>query len=251
MILKPTLGKEFEKSSKPSKQRGAPKDSGILKITKISQQVKRSDRYSIYVNDKYSFSLSEYQLAGSRLRIGKEFTQVELDDLVNESVFGKAYERALNYVMIRPRSEKEIKDYLTRTFMYPKPKSYVDKNGERHFVKQEVDKEKVAVLIERVLARLLEKGYINDEAFAKAWISSRQLTKKTSKRKLEQELRAKYVDQNIIATLLQNTEEVEQENLKAIIIKKQRQVKYHDDIKLTQYLLRQGFNYEDIKNELS
>ena len=28
---------------------------GQLKITKISQQIKKSDRYSVYINGKYSF----------------------------------------------------------------------------------------------------------------------------------------------------------------------------------------------------
>jgi len=251
-ILKTTLGTEF---SEPPKKRGSnkfvDKTPGVLVITKISQQVKRQDRYSIYVNEKYTFSLSEYQLAGSGLRVGKQFTQAELDELIGESNFGKAYERSLNYVMIRPRSEREIKDYLTRTFLYPKSKTYVDKAGKRHFVKQEVDKEKTNQMITRVIDRLRTKGYINDEAFAKAWISSRQLTKKSSKRKLEQELRAKNVDQDIISTLLQSADINEEVNLRAFIDKKRRNIKYHDDVKLTQYLLRQGFNYQDIKDALS
>ncbi len=251
-ILKPTLGNEF--SGAPKKRSGhkpVDKMPPALTITKISQQVKRPDRYSIYVNEKYTLSLSEYQLAGSGLRTGKQFTEAELDELIGESNFGKAYERSLNYVMIRPRSEREIKDYLTRTFLYPKPKTYVDKVGERHFIKQEVDKEKTNHMISRVIDRLRTKGYIDDEAFAKAWINSRQLTKKTSKRKLEQELRAKSVDQNIITSLLQTEDINEQDNLQAFIGKKRRNIKYRDDVKLTQYLLRQGFNYQDIKDALS
>lgn len=222
-----------------------------MKITKISQQVRRQDRYSIYVDEKYLFSLNEYQLASSGLRIGKELTESEVESFATESQFGKAYERSLNYVMIRPRSEKEIKDYLTRTFLYPKPKTYVNKKGERVFKKQEVDKAKVAEMIERVLQRLNDKGYINDEAFAKSWVASRQLHKKPSKRKLEQELYAKGIDQKIIATVLQNSEETEKDNLLELVKKKRRLVRYQDNQKLTTYLLRQGFNYDDIKECIS
>jgi regulatory protein len=248
-LLKPTLGAEYNEGSGESKKNRALKnaDNPQLTVTKIAQQVKRQDRYSVYINEKYSFSLSEYQLAGSGLRIGKIFTAEELSDFIGESEFGKAYERALNYVMIRPRSEKEIKEYLTRTFMYPKSKSYVDKEGVRHFIKKEVDKQNVAVMIERVLARLKEKGYINDQSFAAAWVNSRQLVKKSSKRKLEQELRAKGVDQEVIATLLQNNNDQEVNNLKELIAKKRRLTRYQDETKLIQYLLRQGFNYDDIK----
>ena len=225
-------------------------DKSVLKITKISQQDKRQDRYSIYVNEKYSFSLSEYQLAGSGLRLGKEFTATELETLQNESKFGKAYERALNYVMIRPRSQREIFDYLKRSFMYPRPKMYTDKAGQQHFKKVEVDKVQTGEMIERVIDRLQTKGYINDEAFARAWIQSRQLTKKSSKRKLEQELRAKQVDSEIIATLLQNEDINEIQNLNDLITKKRRLQRYQDTVKLTQYLLRQGYNYDDIKSSL-
>lgn len=221
-----------------------------MKITKIQQQVKRNDRYSIYIDEVYSFSLSDYQLVSSGLHVGKEFTAEELDTFLQESNFGKAYERALNYVMIRPRSEKEIKEYLTRTFLYPKPKVYKMKTGETRIKKQQVDKEKTIHMIERVISRLHEKGYINDASFAKAWINSRQLTKKSSKRKLEQELMVKGVNSEIIQELLQNRQETEQENLKELIAKKSRLTKYQDTVKLTQYFLRQGFSYEDIKDAL-
>lgn len=221
-----------------------------MKITKISQQVKRKDRYSIYVDEKYSFSMSDYQLVNAGLRVGKEYTEEALSELINESQFGKAYERALNYVMIRPRSVKEIKDYLTRTFLYPKPKMYVNKKGERVIKKQQVDKPTVQHMIERVLGRLEEKGYSNDQTFADAWVRSRQLTKKSSKRKLQQELQVKGVHSDIISKVLDDGSIDEQENLKKMIEKKQKQTRYQDEKKLIQYLLRQGFSYSDIKDAL-
>lgn len=221
-----------------------------MKITKIAQQVKRKDRYSVYVDEKYSFSLSDYQLVTAGLRVGKEYTQTELSELINESQFGKAYERTLNYVMIRPRSVREIRDYLTRTFLYPKPKMYINKKGERIVTKKDVDKSAVQHMIERVLERLEEKGYSNDQKFAEAWVRSRQLTKKSSKRKLQQELQAKGVASDIIASVLSNESIDETENLKKMIEKKQKQSRYQDETKLKQYLLRQGFSYSDIKDAL-
>ena len=221
-----------------------------MKLTKIQQQIKRKDRYSVYVDEKYLFSLSEYQLAASGLRLGQELTADEVDNFAKESQFGKAYERSLNYVMIRPRSEKEIRDYLTRTFLYPKPKSYTDKAGQRHFKKQTVDTQQVSEMIERVMGRLQEKGYINDESFALSWVTSRQIHKKPSQRKLEQELRAKGVESEIIATVLQKSDISEKDNLAELVAKKRRLTRYQDKSKLTHYLLRQGFRYEDIKEVL-
>lgn len=220
-------------------------------ITKITPQIRRADRYSIYINEKYAFSLHEYQLAQSGLRVGKSVTASELEKFANESQFGKAYERTLNYVLLRPRSEKEIQDYLTRTFLYPKPKSFVDKSGVRHVKKPEVDTLATNEMIRRVMARLQEKGYIDDLAFAKAWVASRQQVRKSSTRKITQELKMKGVAEHIIATVLHNTEETEKENLRELIAKKQRLSRYQDESKLIAYLLRQGFLYSDIKDALS
>jgi regulatory protein len=222
-----------------------------MKITAIKSQVKRKDRFSVYVDDKYSFSLSDYQLVGSGLTVGKEFTAEELDNLIQESNFGKAYERSLNYVMIRPRSEKEIRDYLTRTFLYPKAKVYTDKSGQKHLKPQKVDKPKATVMIGRVIDRLSVKGYINDESFARAWINSRQLTKNLSRRKLWQELKQKGLSDEIINSSLEQANINENQNLQAVVNKKRRLSRYQDDQKLIEFLLRQGFNYDEIKTVMS
>ena len=224
---------------------------GQLKITKISQQIKKSDRYSIYINDKYSFSLNEYQLSSANISIGKIVTKTELENYATESQFGKIYERALGYVMIRPHSSKEIHDYLVRILFYPRPKSYVDKSGQRQYIKQAVDKVQAQQILDRVVARLSEKGYINDEVFANAWVASRTSNKKSSTRKMRQELLVKGVSDQIIATVLQKNDINERDNIKYIISKKWRQQKYQDDTKLKQYLLRQGFSYDDIKDTLN
>src|SRR5690606_3092183 len=156
----------------------------------------------------------------------------------------KAYERALNYVMIRPRSEKEIKDYLVRTFLYPKPKSFVDKNGVRHIKKIDVDTEAVTDMMARVMARLQEKGYINDKTFARGWGASGKQRKKSSISKMTQEIKVKGINEDIIATVLQNSEEREKAKLKEMISKKQRLTRYQATVKLTQYLLRRVFLYD-------
>lgn len=221
-----------------------------MKISKISQQVKRPDRYSVYVDEKYEFSLHEQQLAESGIRVGHELTVNQLADYKNESLFGKAYERVLKYIYIRPRSRREIVEYLTRIYMYPKPKIYTDKDGNLVVVKQTADKPVISQLINRLMERLEAKGYINDAAFARAWVESRQLTKRTSVRRLQQELQAKSVDQDIIATVLQNLVTTDMDNLREIIIKKQRISRYKDPKKLILYLQRQGYKYSDIVTAL-
>ena len=222
-----------------------------MKITKISQQIKRHDRYSVYVDRKYEFSLHEQQLTELSLKTNQEVSDDQLSEYKNDSLFGKAYERTLKYVFMRPRSKKEILDYLARSYMYPKPKVYINKSGDRVVKKQVVDKLATQNIIDRVIERLQSRGYVNDEVFAKAWFESRQFTKKPSRRKIQQELQQKGIDQEIIATLLQNYESTETDNLRYLIDKKRKISRYQDDAKLVPYLVRQGFSYSDIKRELS
>ena len=56
---------------------------------------------------------------------------------------------------------------------------------------------------ETVLDRLTEVGLIDDEAFAEAWVSSRQAGRGLARRALKAELRAKGVDDDVAATAVE------------------------------------------------
>ncbi|OGL30490.1 hypothetical protein A3F37_01290 [Candidatus Saccharibacteria bacterium RIFCSPHIGHO2_12_FULL_41_12] len=197
-----------------------------MKITDIKKQVKRSDRYSIYGDNKYVFSLSENELLNSGIKINQEYDGEELERLQRVVVLDKAYDRSLNMISRRPRSIWEMKQYL-------KQKDYSED------------------VIEEVLNKLSNRKYIDDQKFAEAWVRDRRLLKKTSKRRLQQELRAKRVSDEIIQKVLLDDETDEHEVLKQLIEKKRSQTRYQDDQKLIQYLIRQGFNYSDIKGLIS
>jgi regulatory protein len=111
-------------------------------------------------------------------------------------------------------------------------------------------KEGVSVaLTERVFSRLDERGYLNDESFARYWAENRQLRKGISQRKLQAELRAKGVNPTIIEEAIGSNERDDSDELKKVIEKKAR--RYDDPQKLIAYLARQGFSYDDIKSALA
>ena len=85
-----------------------------MKITSIKQQIKRVDRYSIFVDDKYSFSLSESALLDSQLVRGQELTAKQVAEYKQLSNDDKLYNQALRYVAMRPRSRWEAGFYLER-----------------------------------------------------------------------------------------------------------------------------------------
>jgi regulatory protein len=208
-----------------------------MKITGISAQQKDKNRINIMVDGKYRFSLDIFQYADFGIKVGQEYTDDELIVLETESQFGKAYTRALEYCLMRPHSSKEMRDYL-----YRKTRDTRTKTGG-------IKKGLPVEITHRVFDRLVEKNYINDEAFASYWIENRNMQKGASRRKLQAELRSKGVDSSIIDRLLSESSRTDEDELQKIIAKKR--ARYPDDQKLMQYLARQGFSYDDIKQALS
>lgn len=212
-----------------------------MKITNISLQTKNPDRVNVSVDGSFLFSLDIAQVGDLGLKVGKDYTESELAELMNESQFGKLYARSLEYSLMRPHSAREMKDYLwrkTRETAYRSRKSGEIKK--KPGVSQEI--------ADRVYTKLVEKGYIDDERFAVWWAESRNLVKGASSRKLRSELQAKGVAPGIIDTVLNDSERTDDQEIQKIIAKKRS--KYPDEQKLMQYLARQGFSYDTISAAL-
>lgn len=198
-----------------------------MKITSIKSQVKRQGRYSIFVEGKYAFSLSDTALLESKLVNGQDLSEIELGELKKLSDQDKLLSQTINFVSIRPHSKWEIEQYLQRKKCPP-------------------------ALADKILNKLSIMGYLDDSKFASAWVDSRLLRKPTSLRKLEQELKLKRIDSEVIQlTLSKFREDSEIEGIKAIATAKSKQSRYKDKKKLMQYLSRQGYNYGDIKDALT
>ncbi len=211
-----------------------------MKITGISAQVKNNNRVNISVDGSYRFSLDIFQLGHIGIRVGNEYTEDELSVLETESQYGKLYAQTLEYSLMRPHSIKEVRDYLWRKTRDTKYKTRTGVIKEREGVDQ--------VIADRVLERLIEKKYVNDETFARFWVENRNQIKGTSIRKLTNELRLKGVAQVYINSALSEVERSDESELIKVILKKRS--RYDDQQKFIQYLARQGFSYESIKTAL-
>ena len=195
------------------------------KITSIKPQVKRTDRYSIFVDGKYSFSLSEAEVLNSKIVPNQEVTAEQLAQLKDTAKLDKGFGRALNLLSHRPRSEWELRDYLKR---------------------KEYEPEEITI----ILNKLSKYGYVDDVAFAKLWVENRRLLKPVSQRRLRQELQQKRIPSDVIDQTISSDSEVTDERavLRELVAKKRS--RYPDRQKLMQYLARQGFSYDAIKDSL-
>ncbi len=197
-----------------------------MKVTAIRAQKNKTDRFSIFVDDKYSFSFSESELIESKIYSGQEITKSLVTGFQKSSKLDKFYNQVLRLISNRPRSKKEIIDYLTR---------------------KQLDQ----VQIEIVVDKLDKHNLIDDQDFARRWIENRLLLKSASKRRLSQELRQKGIDIDIIDTALDQTVINDKKQLIELVEQKMSQPKFKNDkLKLMQFLARRGFNYGDIKEVL-
>ncbi len=196
-----------------------------MKITSIKQQVKRAGRYSVFVDGEYSFSLSESALLDSKINSGQDLTPQQVSDFQQLSADDKIYNQTLRYIALRPRTKWEIEVYLNKKDASP-------------------------TLLETTLNKLSNVGLIDDKKYAQSFVHDRRLLRPSSRRKIVNDLRKKHIPSVIIEEVVGSESDDEQSALKAIIERKRQQTKYQDDLKLMQYLARQGFNYGDIKDAL-
>ena len=179
---------------------------GELVITNLKEGVRNPERVNVYVNDKYAFSLDISQVVELGVKVGRVISDVELEEFKRASEFGKLYQRALEWVLTRPRSEKECREYLYRKIFEKK-----------------LDKKYVDTIIEKLRA----KKYLDDFRFAEYYVENRFVKKGVSAKRLKMELMKKGIPKDMIDEVLSETDRNDADEIKKIIAKKRN--KYNDE----------------------
>ena len=144
----------------------------------------------------------------------------------------KTFERAIKLLTTRPRSVAELRERLLKR---------KDTNEE---------------VVEAVIARLREYGYLNDERFAFSYASYKVKQKPVGRRRLEQDLRFKKVDSGVVNEALDMVfcETPEEQLIDEAIAKRLRirgKPKNRLEAKsLFEHLLRQGFDFELVREKI-
>lgn len=196
-----------------------------MKITALKQQIKNPERVSIFVDDKYSFSLSLDELVSEKLKKDQALSQAELKRLKKISADGKLRSRSLEWLLGRPHSTREFKDYLRK-------------------------KKTEAQLVESLISEFNQKGYLDDAKFAD-WFIEMRARKHKSRRAIRAELTGKGISGELADRAMQQEAIDEESAIKELIAKKQKQSRYQDPLKLARYLTSQGFSYELVKKTIN
>ncbi len=138
-------------------------------------------------------------------------------------------EAGLRFVSFRPRSEKEIRAYLIKKLSRF---SVIPAEAGIQFP-----------ILDRVITRLRELDYVNDEKFAAWWVDQRQSHKPKGSRLLSQELKAK----GITAEIKQSDEfGLARQALAKKVARWQSLPKLEQKKKIYGFLGRRGFDGEVI-----
>ena len=83
-------------------------------VTSLRGAIRDVHRVNVFIDGKFSFSLTLTEFSDSKLHQGQVLTEAEIEKLRNLSGLGKLYQSTLEYCFSRPYSKKEIIDYLKR-----------------------------------------------------------------------------------------------------------------------------------------
>jgi regulatory protein len=187
-------------------------------VTALRFQKRNKNRVNVYLDGQFAFGLAAIEAA--RLRVGQALGDDDIARLQRQDKAERAYERALNFLSYRPRSEAEVR---------------------RSLHKKGVQEEVVEVVIER----LTRAGMLDDREFARYWVENRLQFNPRGARALGHELRQKGVPASIIADALVGFDE-EAAARKASEAGARRLAHLEPDAfrrRLGAYLARRGFAY--------
>lgn len=204
-------------------------------ITQIKPQRKK-DRFNIFLDGLFGFGIDAENLLKNNLKVGKRLTQEQIKKIITEDTFKKLIDRAVNFLSFRPRTEKEIKDYLTKKLSQLENIKFKEAQN--------------SPVTDAIILKLKKLKLIDDVEFAKIYIEEKVKFKKKGIRLIKYELLRKGISKDILQEVLK-VEEDETQTAYSAIEKKLDSWKKLDNLKLKrkvfEHLARRGFEYETIE----
>jgi regulatory protein len=188
-------------------------------LTAIKQQKRNPQRVNVFLDGVYAFPLAK--IVAAWLKVGQELSPEKIAALQTEDEAEKAFQRSINFLSYRPRSQAEV---------------------ERNLRKHDIPEGLIAPTIERLKAASL----LDDADFARRWVENRAAFRPRGAYALRLELRQKGVADASIAQALEDLNETELARQAAM--RKVGQLAELDwqvfRTKLSAFLARRGFGYD-------
>jgi regulatory protein len=190
-------------------------------ISGIGLQVRpRSPRVNVHIDGRFAFSLPAD--AALHLSVGDAIDDDELRALLARDAAERAYQRALRFLAVRPRSVLEVRRRLRAAGVERLPSA-------------------------EAIDRLRDQGLLDDTQFATYWVEQRQTFRPRGSRALISELRARGVDRETTAVAVEAVAEDQCDAACRAGLREARRLAASDEREfscvLGGYLARRGFDF--------
>jgi regulatory protein len=202
-------------------------DEDLNEITSITPQVKDKRRCNIYIDGRFCCGLTLETAVKNRLKVGMVISPETLSAMQLESEKDTALDKALLHVSTTRKTEKQVRDFLTK-------KGYL------------------ADVIDYVLEKMRGYNFVNDGEYAEAYVES--LSAKKGVRLMKMELKSKGVDDTQIDAAFLGMDETAQLDGASTLLGKYMRGKTADRetlVKAFRYLMGKGFEYDVAKAALT
>ncbi len=192
---------------------------------------KKNNQYTVTFSNHKQMDLYEEVILKYELLLKKEIDAQKLLDIISYNQECDVYYTALKYLKVKPRSKKEVHDFL-------------------------VKKEFPPASLEKAILKLEKQGYIHDLNYANSYLNNQLITTSRGPNKIAYELEKKGISSEIISqVLLSYREEIELEKIRKLVTQMIRRNRNKSTLflkrKIEQDLLYQGFHKKNIEQVLS
>lgn len=200
-------------------------------ITKIEAQKKKENRVNVFINGEFAFGCSSELVYYHNLYKGKEVDIEELKKVVIEDNYLTAKSKALKYIERALKSEFQVREFLQK-------KEYEEN------------------IIDRVIEFLKEYKFIDDEYYAKAFVT--QNMRIEGKGNIRYKLAKKGISEDRINNTLNEFSSLDEEVVALKLAEKKLKVIYKSEkniskikSKLNTFLISKGYSFDIIKSVVS
>lgn len=186
----------------------------------------RGQKVYVHLEDGSRFLLYNSDIRRYHLKEGEEVSRELLEQIMEETIYRRARQKALAVLKRADKSESELRRKL-RQSEYPEE------------------------IIERTIEYVYSYHYLDDERYAGNYIRYKSSAK--SQRQIVNELRNRGVKKEDILSAMEDNPTDDSEAIRYAVQKKTKDVdtlSYEQKQKIAAYLYRKGFKEEDIRREL-
>ncbi len=196
-------------------------------ITQITPQAKDKTRCNIYIDGRFCCGLGAETVVKNRLKVGGSVTPEALARMQLDSEKNRAFDKALTHLSATRKTEKQIRDFLSKKGYLPEVCDYV-------------------------VEKLRGYDFINDGEYAEAYVES--AAKRKGGKLIRIELKSKGLSDEAIENAVGNLDSQTQLAAATEIAQKYMRGKVWDKSTLQKayrYLMGKGFDFEVSKEALA